>query len=219
MFVARNYTAFSHAATDYISVSDAKTHLRVTSSSDDTYIGGLIAMALDACGQYIGYSVRKGTAKYGFDGFTGQPALINPVNGLNIPSGNYLRINSRVLAVNSVSYVNDSQAITAFDSADWITAPNPMGLFSRNIFIENAPTSVTDDVIKYIVEITEGFELASATSVNPDTLFPASIKHAALLLVGQYYDNRMAITVGVQNHAINFGFQYLLDPYKISVIS
>jgi hypothetical protein len=55
----------SHAATDYISVADAKTHLRVTSSSDDTYIGGLIAMALDACGQYIGYSVRKGTAKYG----------------------------------------------------------------------------------------------------------------------------------------------------------
>jgi hypothetical protein len=176
-------------------------------------------MALDACGQYLGYSVRKGTAKYGFDGFTGAPALINPVNGLNIPSGNYFRINSRVLAVNSVSYVNDSQTITAFDSADWISAPNPMGLYSRNIFVETAPTSITDDVIKYIVEITEGFELASATGVNPDTLFPASIKHAALLLIGQYYDNRMAITVGVQNHAINFGFQYLLDPYKISVIS
>jgi hypothetical protein len=219
MFVARNYTAFAHAATDYVSLSEAKTHLRVTSSSDDTYIGGLIAMALDACGQYLGYSVRKGTAKYGFDGFTGAPALINPVNGLNIPSGNYFRINSRVLAVNSVSYVNDSQTITAFDSSAWITAPNPMGLFSRNIFVETAPTSITDDVIKYIVEITEGFELASATTVNPDTLFPASIKHAALLLIGQYYDNRMAITVGVQNHAINFGFQYLLDPYKISVIS
>ena len=219
MFVARNYTAFAHAATDYVSLNEAKTHLRVTSSSDDTYIGGLIAMALDACGQYLGYSVRKGTAKYGFDGFTGAPALINPVNGLNIPSGNYFRINSRVLAVNSVSYVNDSQTITAFDSADWISAPNPMGLFSRNIFVETAPTSITDYVIKYIVEITEGFELASATGVNPDTLFPASIKHAALLLIGQYYENRMAITVGVQNHAINFGFQYLLDPYKISVIS
>ena len=219
MFVARNYTAFSHAATDYLSVADAKTHLRVTSSSDDTYIAGLIAMALDACGQYLGYSVRKGTAKYGFDGFTGAPALINPVNGLNIPSGNYLRLNTRCLAVNSVSYVNDSQTITAFDSGDWIVSPNPMGLFSRNIFIETAPTSITDDIIKYIVEVTEGFELASATGVDPDKLFPQSIKFAALLLVGQYYDNRMAITVGVQNHAINFGFQYLLDPYKISVIS
>ena len=176
-------------------------------------------MALDACGQYLGYSVRKGTAKYGFDGFTGAPALINPVNGLNIPSGNYLRLNTRCLAVNSVSYVNDSQSITTFDSGDWIVSPNPMGLFSRNIFIETAPTSITDDVIKYIVEVTEGFELASATGVDPDKLFPQSIKFAALLLVGQYYDNRMAITVGVQNHAINFGFQYLLDPYKISVIS
>jgi hypothetical protein len=115
--------------------------------------------------------------------------------------------------------VNDSQTITAFDSGDWIVSPNPMGLFSRNIFIETAPTSITDDIIKYIVEVTEGFELASATGVDPDKLFPQSIKFAALLLVGQYYDNRMAITVGVQNHAINFGFQYLLDPYKISVIS
>jgi len=218
MFVSRRYTAFANAATDYLSLADAKTHLRVTSSSDDTYISGLISMAIDACSNYLGYSIRKGTAKYGFDSFTGQPALVNPVNGLNIPSGNYLRLNTRCLAVNSVSYVNDSQAVVAFDSADWLASPDPMGGYSRNIFFENTPSSITDDTIKYIVEISEGFNPVGTSSVDPDTIMPATIKHAALLLVAQYYDNRQAIIAGSINSEMNFGFHYLLDPYKIQIM-
>ena len=218
MFKSRRYTAFANAATDYISLAEAKQHLRVTANDDDTYIGGLIAMALDACSNYLGYSIKKSTAKYGFDSLTGSPALINPVNGLNIPSGNYLRVNSRVLAVNSVSYVNDSQVITAFAGADWITAPDPMGNYSRNIFINTAPDSITDDTIKYIIEVSEGFNIVGTASVDPDTIFPMSIKHAALLLVGQYYDNRNAIVVGTIQAKISLGFEYLLDPYKIQII-
>ena len=218
MFKSRRYTAFANVATDYVTLAEAKQHLRVTASDDDSYIGGLISMALDACSNYLGYSVRKGTAKYGFDSFTGSPALINPVNGLNIPSGNYLRVNSRVLSLVSVSYVNSSQAVTAFAGSDWITAPDPMGNYSRNIFINTAPDSITDDTIKYIVEVTEGFNPVGTSAVDPDTIFPMSIKHAALLLIGQYYDNRNAIVVGATQNKISLGFEYLLDPYKIQII-
>ena len=73
MFIARHYTAYANAATDYITLAETKQHLRVTSSADDSYIGGLIAMAVEACSNYLGYSIRKATARYGFDGFTGQP--------------------------------------------------------------------------------------------------------------------------------------------------
>jgi len=218
MFKAREYTAYANAATDYITVAEAKQHLRVTNSADDSYISGLISMALEACGQYLGYSVRKATARYGFDAYTGYPALINPINGLSIPSGNYLRVNSRVLAVTQLYYVDDNNAVQTFDAGDWIASPDPMSNYTKNVFMNDAPTSVTDDVIKYIVEVTEGFNIVGTTSVNPDTIFPASIKHAALLLIGQYYDNRQAITVGVSNTPLNFGFHYLLDPYKIPVV-
>jgi hypothetical protein len=218
MFKSRRYSAFANVATDYLSLADAKQHLRVTASDDDSYITGLISMALDACSNYLGYSIKKGTAKYGFDSFTGSPALVNPVNGLNIPSGNYLRVNSRVLAVNSVSYVNANQAVTAFAGSDWITAPDPMGNYSRNIFINTAPDSITDDTIKYIIEVSEGFNPVGTSGVDPDTIFPMAIKHAALLLVGQYYDNRNAIVVGTIQAKISLGFEYLLDPYKIQII-
>ena len=218
MFKSRRYTAFANAATDYVSLAEAKQHLRVTASDDDSYISGLISMAVDACSNYLGYSIRKGTAKYGFDSFTGSPALINPVNGLNIPSGNYLRVNSRVLSLVSVSYVNANQAVTAFSGSDWITAPDPMGNYSRNIFINTAPDSITDDTIKYIVEVTEGFNPVGTSAVDPDTIFPMAIKHAALLLIGQYYDNRNAVVVGTIQAKISLGFEYLLDPYKIQII-
>ena len=84
--------------------------------------------------------------------------------------------------------------------------------------MNDAPTSVTDDVIKYIVEVSEGFNPVGTANVAPDTIFPAAVKHAALLLIGQYYDNRQAVTVGVNNTPLNFGFHYLLDNYKIPVI-
>jgi hypothetical protein len=218
MYRARRYTAYLNAATDYITLSEAKQHLRVTSSADDSYISGLISMAVEACGNYLGYSVRKATAKYGYDAFVGQPALINPVNGLTIPSGNYIRVNSRVLAVNSMSYVNDSQAVVAFPSGDWIVSPDPMSNYTKNIFMESAPSSLTDDLIKYIVEVTEGFNPSGTSGVDPDTICPASVKFAALLLIGQYYDNRQSVTVGVSNNPLSFGLHYLLDPYKIPVM-
>ena len=118
----------------------------------------------------------------------------------------------------NVYYINDSQALTEFDASAWIASTDPMGSYSRNIFIENAPTSVTDDTIKYIVQVTEGFNPVGTTSVDPDTIFPATIKHAALLLVAQYYDNRQAIITGTMQTEMSYGFHYLLDPYKIQIL-
>jgi len=218
MFRARRYISYANAATDYITLAETKQHLRVNTSSDDSYITGLIAMAIESCSAYLGYSVRKATARYGFDGLTGQPALINPINGLNIPTGNYLRVNSRILSVEELYYINSNQTLTAFNASDWIDTAtvNLLSTYSRNIFIITAPVSITDDLIKYQVEVIEGFNPVGTSSVDPDTIFPMSIKHAALLLVGQYYDNRQAIVTG-RTAPMNFGYTYLLDPYKITI--
>ena len=59
MFISRRYTAFANVATDYLSLADAKSHLRVTSSSDDTYISGLISMAIEACSNSSGILYAK----------------------------------------------------------------------------------------------------------------------------------------------------------------
>jgi hypothetical protein len=186
--------------------------LRVTSTADDTYISNLLSMAIDACGQYLGYSVRKASVQYGFDSLVGQPAIMNPVNGTEQPVGNLLRIPSRVISLTSVQYVDDNNTAQTF--TDYIVSPQPLGTYGRTIFITSAPSSTTDDVTKYLVTVTEGFELATATQVDAGLLFPQAIKFAALLLVGQMYDNRQATANTSQNSAMEYGIEFLLQPYR-----
>ena len=119
--------------------------------ADDTYISNLLSMAIDACGQYLGYSVRKASVQYGFDSLVGQPAIMNPVNGTEQPVGNLLRIPSRVISLTSVQYVDDNNTAQAF--TDYIVSPQPLGTYGRTIFITSAPSSTTDDVTKYLVRL------------------------------------------------------------------
>ena len=212
MITGKRIISYSHAATDYVSLAEAKQHLRVTSTADDTYISNLLSMAIDACGQYLGYSVRKASVQYGFDSLVGQPAIMNPVNGTEQPVGNLLRIPSRVISLTSVQYVDDNNTAQAF--TDYIVSPQPLGTYGRTIFITSAPSSTTDDVTKYLVTVTEGFELATATGVDAGLLFPQAIKFAALLLVGQMYDNRQAIVTGTIQARMEYGMEFLLQPYR-----
>lgn len=212
MLTGRRIISYSHAATDYVSLAEAKQHLRVTSTSDDVYISNLISMAVDICGQQLGYSVRKASVQYGFDSLVGQPAIMNPVNGTEQPTGNLLRIPARVISLTTVQYVDDNN--TAQTWSNYITPPQPLGSYGRTIFITDAPSSTTDDPTKYLITVTEGFELATATGVDAGLLFPQAVKFAALLIVGQLYDNRQATTASNLNSSMEYGVDYLLQPYK-----
>lgn len=213
MYIARELISKSHADTDYISLAETKTHLRVTSSADDAYITGLISMALDACETYVGYSIRKAAMKYAFSGFTGPMVSVDTLNPYGLIEGNILRLYTRVLSVQAIKYVDTNNAVQT--ATGWIDAPVKFGQFGRSIVFESTPTNLTDDTVRMIVELTEGFELASASGVNESAKFPASIKHAALLLIGQYYDNRQSIVIGATQNKMDYNHEYLLDKYRI----
>jgi hypothetical protein len=213
MYIARELISKDHADTAYITLAEAKQHLRVTSSADDAYITGLISMALDACDAYVGYSVRKSTVKYAFDGFTGPMVSVDTLNPFGFIEGNMLRIYSRVLSIESIKYVNQNNTVET--ETNWIDAPVKFGQFGRSVFFESIPDNLTDDDVRLIVEIKEGFELASAMGVNESAKFPASIKHAALLLIGQYYDNRQSVVIGASVNKMDYNHEYLLDKYRV----
>lgn len=215
MITGRNIISYAHNATDYVSLTEAKQHLRVTQTNDDAYISNLISMAMETCSQYVGYSIRKATVKYGFDSFVGQPSIMNPVNGTQLPVGNLLRIPSRVLELTNIQYIDENNTVQTF--TDYVVAPEPFGSFGRTIFVESEPATVTDDTTKYLANVVEGFELQTATGVDESTKFPEAIKFAVLLLVAQYYDNRQSIVTGTIQSRLEYGFEYLLDGYKINV--
>lgn len=208
MITGRRIVSRTNADTDYISVDDAKVHLRVTSTSDDTYISTLISAALDMASHYVGFEVRESVVRYGFAELVGQPATINPLNGAPLLTGNYLRVPSRVIDVENVYYVNESNVLTSF--TDWIDEPEPLSDFGINLFLNSLPPNLTEAETKYVVEVTEGFSV-------PD--FSSSLKMACMLMIAQYYDNRQNIMVGVNAQEMPKGAEYLLDKYKISTFA
>lgn len=205
MITGKKIVSRSNADTDYISVASAKEHLRVTTTADDTYISALISAALDACSHYVGYELRQSVCKYGFRELVGQPATVNPLNGAPLLMGNYLRVPSKVISLDSVQYVDDANELQSF--TDYISEPLLLSDFGLDIYLNSLPTSLTDAETKYVVTVTEGFST---------TDFSASLKMACLFLVAQYYDNRQNIIVGATAMEMPKGTEFLLDKYKIS---
>jgi hypothetical protein len=208
MLTGRRVVSLNKRSTDYISVAEAKAHLRVTHTQDDAYISTLITAALESSSHYVGFSIPEAVVRYGFDSLVGQPALMNPLNGAPLTIGNFLRISSRVIDIEKMYYVNQNNALTEFSAADWIDSPDLLSDYGVNIFVNNLPPTLTDDNTKYIVEVTEGFSVAD---------FPDSIKIACMLQIAQYYDNRQNIIVGTISSEMPFGANHLLDKFKVPV--
>jgi hypothetical protein len=208
MITGSRIVSLSNTATEYISLSEAKAHLRVTHTSDDSYITTLIIASLEAASHYVGFSIQEAVVRYGFAELAGQPAMINPLNGSPLTIGNYLRVPSRVISFDHLYYVNANNTVVEFNAADFIDSPDLFSNFGLNIYVNSLPTSLTDDNTKYIAEVTEGF--------TPEA-FPEVVKIACMLMIGQYYDNRQNIIVGTISSDMPFGANHLLDKYKISV--
>lgn len=208
MITGSRIVSLSNTATDYISLSEAKAHLRVTHTSDDSYITTLIVASLEAASHYVGFSIQEAVVRYGFAELAGQPAMVNPLNGAPMTIGNYLRVPSRVISLDHLYYVNESNSLVEFSAADYIDSPDLFADFGLNIYVNSLPTSLTDDNTKYIAEVTEGFTIAA---------FPEVVKIACMLMIAQYYDNRQNIIVGTISSDMPFGANHLLDKYKVSV--
>lgn len=208
MITGKKIISRTNADTDYISVAAAKEHLRVTNNSEDAYISSLVSAALDVCSHYLGYEIRQSVCKYGFTELVGQPATVNPLNGAPLLMGNYLRIPSRVIALDSLQFVDENNALQPF--TDFITEPLQLSDFGLDVYLHSLPSSLTEAETKYIATVTEGFAPVD---------FSASLKIACLFLVAQYYDNRQNIIVGASVIEMPKGTEFLLNKYRLSTFA
>jgi hypothetical protein len=203
MLIGRKLISKSNPDTDYLSLSEAKAWLRVTHTREDDLISMLITNAIAQVSNYLGYSVVKANTKYSFDYLEGSNAAISPFLGNAIPVGNYLFIPSRVISLVTAKYIDDSQTAQTLDIVN--NAANSQSQFCYSLLVNSAPTSLTDARERFVIEVLEGFE---------PTEFPADIKLAYLLIIGQFYENRSNIIVGTVVDDIPKGTEYILDQYR-----
>lgn len=164
-------------ATPVVSLADAKRHLRVLHDDDDGYIEALVETAIgliDGADGWLGRALGEQTWEYSLDRF--------PCPDANSRAGRLLIPLAPLVAVDAVEY-------TGSDGADaTITGFRLFGVGSTQPgYILPAtgnswPSTVCEPEVVRIT-FKAGYES-----------LPAGIKHAILLMVGHWYENREAVT-------------------------
>ena len=170
-----------------VTLDEAKAHIRVTHAEDDTYITHLISVARAYAEQYLGWAIPQQTWTWTMDEWPSFPA--------RVPK-------PPLISVTSFSYETSDGETVVVDLADYIVDTNSL---PGRIYYE-PPGVFLPEINGITIEFVAGF--ASASDV------PMSIKHAMLLIIGHWYENREQVTIE-RLAAVPFGVEALLDPLRM----
>lgn len=159
-------------ATEPITTSEAKTHLRVDFSTDDTYIDTLITSARQFTESYVGQTLVTTTWDLYLDGF----------GDCDYRVGDYIRLPmGPVQSITSISYLDENNASQTWTSTkyrlDTATLPGRVLPVVGETYPTTYPTT-NAVTIRFVA----GYGAASAV--------PLSLKHAVKILVAHLYENR-----------------------------
>lgn len=182
-------------ATEPVTRTEAKSHLRVDTTAEDTLIDALITVAR----QHIEHELRR--------------ALVTQTWELVLdrwPAGGVLRLPLPPLAsVTSIKYTDDDGAESTLSSGAYLvdTESLPGRVVLKNGQSWPAVTLAEANGVR--VRFVAGYGGAAAV--------PETIKAAMKLLIGTLYENRESVLVaqGVTVAEVPFGVQALLMPYRV----
>ena len=177
-----------------ITTAEAKTHMRITTSDDDTYVGTLIVAARRHIENIINRALINQTWNYYLNCFPYDKSYIE------IPIGN-------LSSVTSIKYINSAESSTTWTATNYIvdTYSTP----GRVVLAYNIdwPSFVEKPVNAVNIEFVSGYGSAV-------TAIPEGIKQAALLLVQHWFDNREMVS-DLNLELIPETVEALLSPYRI----
>lgn len=197
--MAHPYRAYSLTApaTEPVTTAEAKTHLRVDVSTEDTYIGTLVTAARQWVELYTGRICVTVTVTEKWDSF---PTCGNVLGVYYVSNPMELRY-SPVSAVTSIQYTDTAAATQTWSNTKYVAdiVSQPARVLPKNG--EVYPSTLAQ---AQAVTVTYSAGYADAASV------PAAIKQAILLMVGDMYENREDSIKRLPT-----AVEYLLQPYRV----
>ncbi len=183
------------AETEPVTLAEAKKHLRIDWDSDDEYISSIITVARQRCEGYSNRAYISQVWVLKLTGFMGVISVPMP-NLLSVSSFKCRKTDGSIITLNEdVNFAVDKDVqpgIIYFPG--WVAAPSVS--LAAGYPVE--------------IEYTCGYG-SDAASV------PQHIRHAILLTVGHYYENRenTVIGQGVSAMPLPFGAEALLDMDRV----
>ena len=175
--------------TEPLTLSEAKAHLRVTSSSDDAYISTLITVARELVEKETRQIWTAATYKVSYDTFPGTDTIIIP-DITNIAS------------ITSLQYFdNNANDLTWPSSNYYLASTLPCRIVKKTASSWPSTDSQPDNV---------RLKLVTAT---PTGGVPKPLLQAMLLIIGHFYENRQEVADRIY-YTMPKASEFLLTPYR-----
>ena len=192
----RSLTRQTPPAVEPVTVAEAKAHLRVDISDDDTYIGTLITAAREWCEQYLDRTLVNTQWVMRFDSFPYEIELPRPP----------IASSGTTTAV-SLTYTLGDDSTATLSTATYRVDRNSTPGVVRQLRAGSWPGNL-DDYNAVSVTWWAGYGSAGSS-------VPATIRHAILLLVGHWYESRQAaVGTGAVPQDVPYGVKSLLSSKK-----
>ena len=186
-----------------ISLSEAKEHLRV-GDSDDNYISDLITCAREFCEEYQGRAYFSQTLEITLDQWPYENNIYirHEAYRFELPRATPLQ------SITSIIYKDQDGTPNTWEAANYIidtdSQPGQIVLPYGSIWPQFSLYPVNAIRIRYV---------AGIDPASPATPFPARIRQAMRLLIGHWFENREAATIGtlMQSGELVIGVNALLS--------
>tara|TARA_R110002050_G_scaffold2385_2_gene13909 strand:+ start:2451 stop:3029 length:579 start_codon:yes stop_codon:yes gene_type:complete len=190
----RSYKVITAAASNVLTTSEVKSHLKVDTTADDTLIDNLIIAATNSCQEYTNrFFIETEITQYGDKWSDVAELFKSPV----------------IADLFNILYYD-----TNGDPQVLATSKYTLDNISEPARLAPAPGESWPDIIDGLNAVEVNYKVGTRLAANVDN----AIKQALLLTIGHWYQNREAVIVGRQVNEMPMSAKYLLDQYKIQVI-
>ena len=190
----KTYQVITAATTYPVSLTEAKSHLKIDTSADDTYIESIIKAATQLSEEYTNRFFIDTVIEQYASNFAELQTLFK----------------SKVSAVAHVKYYDSDNSLQTLSATVYDTQlnyePSQIQLADGQSF----PT-ITKRNDAVICRYTVGY--GSAASDVPEI-----IKQAILLTIGNFYENRNSVITGKTATELPMNVKWLLDTYKVQIV-
>tara|TARA_R100001244_G_scaffold129251_1_gene100551 strand:+ start:72 stop:650 length:579 start_codon:yes stop_codon:yes gene_type:complete len=192
--MAKSFVVDTASTVPLLTTAEAKSHLKITVTTDDTLIDNLIKAARESAEVFTNrFFIQTVLSQYG-DNFTDL----------------YYLFKSPLIGVDKIQYydIDDSLQVLSTDVyiTDLIHQPARIGLKPNQSF-----PNLADRLNAVICIYKVGYGTAASD-------VPEAIRQAVLLTVGNWYENRQNVVVGHSVNELPKSAQYLLEQYKVQTV-
>ncbi len=186
-------TRITDAATEPVTLAEAKAHARVDSSSDDTLIQALITAARQSAEERMQRAILPQIWEKQLDSFP---------SGIELPRG-------PVSSVSSVKYLDVDGVLQTLDPQDYQldNVSEFVGWVVPSVDVDWPETHETINAVR--VRYVAGWADADAV--------PGPIKAWILAMVAALYEHRELAAAGTEVRSLGF-IDHLLDPYTVIAV-